>query len=91
MKRWVANPLIANSSLAAYESSHSYLSEIRDQGSSFYVNQMNADGSNRIQLTESNDISSFGIDWSPDGGKLVFVSGRDGDDDIYEGTLVTSP
>ena len=40
---------------------------------------------------ESNDISFFGIDWSPDGGKLVFVSGRDGDDDIYEGTLVTSP
>ena len=42
--------------------------------------------------TESNDISSLsGIDWSPDGSKLVFVSGRDGDDDIYEGTLVTSP
>lgn len=57
--------------------------------SNIYV--MDADGSNRIQLTESNDISSFGIDWSPDGGKLVFVSGRDGDDDIYEGTLVTSP
>ena len=34
-------------------------------------------------------ISFFGIDWSPDGGKLVFVSDRDGDDDIYEGTLVT--
>ncbi len=58
--------------------------------SNIYV--MNADGSNRVQLTESNDINSLSvIDWSPDGGKLVFVSGRDGDDDIYEGTLVTSP
>ena len=32
-------------------------------------------------------FSFFGIDWSPDGGKLVFVSNRDGDDDIYEGSL----
>ena len=49
--------------------------------SNIYV--MNADGSNRVQVTESNDISFFGIDWSPNGNKLVFVSNRDGDDDIY--------
>lgn len=49
--------------------------------SNIYV--MDADGSNLVQLTESNDIGLFGIDWSPDGSKLVFISNRDGDDDIY--------
>ena len=34
-------------------------------------------------------ISFFGIDWSPDGGKLVFVSDRDGDDDVYVAEFVT--
>lgn len=44
---------------------------------------MGADGSSFVQLTQSGDISAFGIDWSPDGSRLVLVSNRDGDDDIY--------
>ena len=60
-------------------------------GRVYEIYVMNADGSNRVQLTDSNDINPFGIDWSPDGSKLVFVSNRQGDDEIYEGTLVTRP
>ncbi len=52
---------------------------------------MNADGSNRVQLTKSSDISLYGIDGSPDGRKLVFVSERDGDDDIYVAEFATRP
>lgn len=54
--------------------------------SNIYV--MNADGTDRVQLTKSNDISFIGIDWSGDGSKLIFVSNRDGDDDIYVATTV---
>ncbi len=57
-------------------------------GGKIYV--MNADGSNFVQLTESGDISGYGIDWSPDGSKLVFVSNRDGDDDVYVAEFVIS-
>ena len=50
--------------------------------SNIYV--INAEGSNLVRLTESGDIDiTGGIDWLPDGGKLVFVSARDGDKDIY--------
>ena len=40
----------------------------------------NADGSNAMQLTASNDRSPS---WSPDGTKIAFASRRDGDDEIF--------
>lgn len=46
---------------------------------------MNADGSNRLRLTDNgNDIRPV---WSPDGEKIVFMSTRDGDMDIYRLSL----
>ena len=46
---------------------------------------MNIDGSNRLRLTDNgNDTRPA---WSPDGEKVVFMSTRDGDMDIYSLSL----
>jgi TolB protein len=43
---------------------------------------MDADGSNVEQLTDGPDWSCLPA-WSPDGSRIVFVSNRDGNDEIY--------
>lgn len=43
---------------------------------------MNPDGSDQIRLTDSSSWNGR-PDWSPDGRKIVFVSGRDGNNNIY--------
>ncbi|MFN3982633.1 MAG: TolB family protein, partial [Caldilinea sp.] len=46
---------------------------------------MNVDGGNRLRLTDNgNDTRPA---WSPDGEKIVFMSTRDGDMDIYRLSL----
>ncbi|PRX27741.1 Tol biopolymer transport system component [Orenia metallireducens] len=45
---------------------------------------MDADGSNKIQLTTNHSIYAiFPGSWSPDGDKIVFASKKDGNYDIY--------
>lgn len=44
---------------------------------------MNADGSNKTQLTNSPAIEDGVPAWSPDGSKIVFESNRDGNYEIY--------
>lgn len=43
---------------------------------------INADGSEPTRITQ-NDAEDHSPDWSPDGQRLVFVSNRDGRDEIY--------
>ncbi|MBL8164070.1 MAG: serine/threonine-protein kinase [Anaerolineae bacterium] len=58
-----------------------------DRTGDFDIYLMNADGTNVARLTNSggDDLNPL---WSPDGRQLVFVSGRDGNDEIY--ALVSS-
>jgi len=57
------------------------------KGSQIFV--MDADGSNDIQLTDTyknggNGLhDSYHISWSPDGNKLLFISNRDDNEEIY--------
>ena len=45
---------------------------------------MNAtDGSGRINLTNKSGITDDYPTWSPDGTKIAFTTGRDGNDEIY--------
>jgi TolB protein len=44
---------------------------------------MNADVSDQIQLTNNLPGRNTFPNFSPDGSKIVFVSGRDGDNDIF--------
>ena len=46
------------------------------------VQVMNADGSNRINLSNRKGLDGFPV-WSPDGSKIAFTSLRDGNQDIY--------
>jgi len=48
---------------------------------------MNADGSGQTRLTHNSD-SDFSPSWSPDGTKIVFVSYRPEDGDVYGGTEI---
>jgi Tol biopolymer transport system component len=48
----------------------------------FDIYTMNADGSERTQLTDHPDMD-FDPVWSPDGSQIVFRSHRDGDAEIY--------
>ncbi len=51
------------------------------RGTDVYV--MDADGSNQINLTNGAGTSNVPQDWSPDGTRILFVSDRDGDDDLW--------
>ena len=53
----------------------------RDGDADIYV--MNADGSGVVRLTD-NDSSDLDPAWSPDGGRIVFVSDRDNDVEKYD-------
>jgi dipeptidyl aminopeptidase/acylaminoacyl peptidase len=44
---------------------------------------MNADGSDQANLTESPDVPDAMPDWSPDGTRIVFVSTRGENTDVY--------
>jgi Tol biopolymer transport system component len=44
---------------------------------------MKADGTREHNLTNSPGVNDIDPDWSPDGGRIAFASGRDGDDEIY--------
>ena len=44
---------------------------------------INADGSGKINLTKSPDVTEGDPNWSPDGTKITFARARDGDYDIY--------
>ena len=44
---------------------------------------MNPDGSGQTEITNDPEFDDFHPSWSPDGSKIVFYSGRDGDDEIY--------
>jgi Tol biopolymer transport system component len=43
---------------------------------------MNADGSNVVRLTDDPGFA-LGPSWSPDGSRIAFSSGRDGDEELY--------
>lgn len=45
--------------------------------------KMRADGTRERNLTRSEGVQEVDADWSPDGGRIAFVSDRDGDDEIY--------
>ena len=44
---------------------------------------MNSDGSNQKNLTRQNFVDDMLPSWSPDGSKIVFVSNRNGNFEIY--------
>jgi len=46
------------------------------------VNIMNSDGSDRQGLIDSGTSDAW-PDWSPDGSRIAFTSGRDGNNEIY--------
>ena len=66
---WLRNTLASNTGRIVFTS-------FRDGNSEIYV--MDADGGNQVNLTihPAHDAEP---DWSPDGTKIAFVSGRDGD------------
>ncbi len=49
--------------------------------SDIYV--INADGSNKVNLTNSPTVNDSDPAWSPDGTQIVFTTNRDGNDEIY--------
>ena len=49
---------------------------------SWHLEMMDADGSNRRQLTQGPSNNDF-PDWSPDNRRIAFVSDRDGDEDVF--------
>ena len=51
-------------------------------GGDFKIFVMNADGSNPVQISTTGNDDGF-ADWSPDGTRIVFVSGRAGAPGIY--------
>ncbi|MCB0167289.1 MAG: PD40 domain-containing protein [Anaerolineae bacterium] len=44
---------------------------------------MDADGSNKMRLTDDNGQEDYGPTWSPDGQKIAFGTNRDGNREIY--------
>jgi Tol biopolymer transport system component len=62
-----------------------YARSVSDQGRgaySFDIYTMNVDGSDQRQLTVDPDFDAEPI-WSPDGTRILFISDRDGDLEIY--------
>jgi Tol biopolymer transport system component len=53
----------------------------RDGNSEIYT--MNADGTNRVNLTRNAEAQDVTPRWSADGRRIVFVSNRDGNDEIF--------
>ncbi len=51
--------------------------------SDYDILTMKADGTRERNVTSSPGIHEVDPDWSPNGGRIAFASGRDGDDDIY--------
>jgi len=50
---------------------------------SYEIYVMNADGSNRIQLTDNPGYDNMDPRWSPGGTQIIFWSSRDGNKEIY--------
>jgi Tol biopolymer transport system component/uncharacterized surface protein with fasciclin (FAS1) repeats len=50
---------------------------------SYEIYVMNADGSNRVQLTDNPGYDNMDPRWSPDGTQIIFWSSRDGNKELY--------
>jgi Tol biopolymer transport system component len=61
-----------------------YSELVHEQNSQYYrICSINTDGTDRVVLTTRAQGLNFDPVWSPDGSKIAFVSGRDGNSEIY--------